>query len=137
MTVLKVWKRVHCPKCQALIRVRFATDGSFILQDSKPSLHPPNEQPEQGSELTEVQLEQIRNIVTEALDKHLDEYRHEETPLTMAERDEETAQEKELRKFLNDDYLKAWLRRKHFKLKVGESFTQAMVREVLGETEQP
>jgi len=69
-----------------------ATDGTWVLQDSKPSLHPPNEQPEQGSELTEVQLEQIRNIVTEALDKHLEEYVHSETPLTVAERDEEDAQ---------------------------------------------
>lgn len=69
MIVQKIWKRIRCPTCKALIRVLYATDGSFVLQDSKPSLHPPSEEPQQNETLTEAQeiaiKELIRKVVQE------------------------------------------------------------------------
>ena len=34
----------------------------------------------------------IKRLIAEAIDQHLEDYMHSETPLTVAERDEETAQ---------------------------------------------
>jgi len=65
MTVTRIWKRVRCPKCKALIRVRLATDGSWILQDSKPSLHPPSE-----IEEPDEYLEKIQKLIEKRLKEH-------------------------------------------------------------------
>jgi hypothetical protein len=92
MTILKVWKRIHCPKCEALIRVRYATDGSFILQDSKPSLLPPSEQsvPEDFTEAQEIIINtMIERKIAEAIDKLLDDYDIHEKPLLNEEREED------------------------------------------------
>ena len=44
----------------------------------------------------EIDLKEIMdNKIAEALDQHLEDYMHSETPLTVAERDEETAQQTE------------------------------------------
>ena len=67
MTVTRVWKRIHCPKCGALIRVRLATDGTWILQDSKPTLHLPQDADKEDGPFTEAQENRVREIIKQGI----------------------------------------------------------------------
>jgi len=62
-TIQRVWKRLNCPKCGILIRVRYASDGTWILQDSKPSLHSPSESCDEVEMLPSALEEAVRKVV--------------------------------------------------------------------------
>ena len=79
--VKRVWKRLHCPKCSSLVRTRYATDGTWILQDSKPTLKDVHDENETGvfTQAQEIALGHIiRKIVAKMDEEGFFNYDHSE-----------------------------------------------------------